>query len=1583
MLHHKNPDKAKHYIDLLDTARCDGNWSELPELVRKVGKHAPQRKCLQLTAQAEHQEATASTGLSQIVLPLTTAIQEPNASPKDVFQARICLGSLYWTLKDPVLALQTLPEDIHAAYIDSNPEADQGRGWSSVCAVKGAYIRGDLQEKVNNVNEALRTYESILPHVESTLANGPLTPGYCAWAEKLLAQYCVLANRVVKSKSERGETPYTKATLAPFRLWADLLASQAKNQMQGVSTLISGNRAGSRRRVWQMYYETLSAVLRRGGPYPTLDRRPSTCAREMSTDNLKSLDNPMLQFILELRRVEGMYEDILHREVAFPRANRSNVEVEMWADQVVSNWRIISSPRWLNQDVGKGGKEMVTRDVLAVGLLVHSEFTLAEKALDTYVELVTKGKARVDKSGESESGLDDDATVLKTTGAGIQMLCYYGLRKQVEKAQEIAVSLESWLDKIQSSSERVANADDNPPDLRSEQRPPGRPVSGEALATAYHSLGVCYAHWARLTLKTSSRPELQAKAIVSFRAALNSYFSDSQSANTHYALALTLAETRDIDAAIVSVKQAISLCNVDNEGLAEHQQTATGGTLEDQDRKLLSKAWHLLSFLLAARQDFAMAIASCDAAEELYSDLLANSGQSRFSERLTLSERESIIELKMSQLVLCQILDGSEEAVNACGELLGTYKQLLAPVKAQTVQAPANVINSSKDTISPPPMANGSVKSARRSLLGRSKEALPRNGHHPNHVPITGETSPDLSRDTDIAMTLDGALAERKYQPPHHLARQESKKLHKRRSRKSMLSEQGTRSGSPHKPPRANGSEDSTQANPLRVANLKRSSLEASVDGSSVGHAADGISAAVTHNTSSGEKQSGGGPYGLPHAVSHSTHHKNQNAFHDCSNLPTSAVSMPSPTIALSSYPLPDPLYSPVDLGRRSLTLLTRIWLLVAQLYRDAGMSVDAQGALSEAFRYAQSIEAAVAAIESSAQALSTPGWGNVKSVAEVWADVHAEQGTLHLHLGDGKGASEEFEKALGWFPDHSTATVRLSNMLLDYYQMEDSAVVPTSPKKDSEAGPVLARLPPLGKAGSAKGESSNGRHEASPKLLSRLAARDRAYGLLSMLTKSGRGWDDSEAWSALARVYEQSGQIDKAKEALWWVVELEDSRPLREWSSIGETFEVDFCVNIHLSLRFSPSRAMSEKKRKRASHDAGQRPNKRAATLPSEPGLVEVSLIPEEDEWAPVIANTPGVSFPPNTSLTPYAKARKNDTSSTGKSLLSKSEHLLHTSSHAKIDYIAREEEGGGAGGLLQHYLGMYDPQSGQLQLVRARKLVLRGSVRPVPSPGEEAVNHTSDLSARNTLGLAFGTKKSQRAIDAITKNAISPSKQRSAPGHLDPIASAVVSSMAAPAPTRDELQAAVDESKPRPKPNLDAETPADVYPIEQLVGGPTTLAQMTVKGWQDTIDAGEEILTKSRFVSHRVQSIVKGGDVRRLKTLKYMLLLLEWYNALQTAPHKSSTRRVLPAEKLQQALTGWSSFVVDSVSRRFAEGSVLVRRWHLDLLITHICALALTVDGDGDGGAGFATNLHDLGQDLKLEIKDTKKYFREVGCQ
>jgi hypothetical protein len=69
--------------------------------------------------------------------------------------------------------------------------------------------------------------------------------------------------------------------------------------------------------------------------------------------------------------------------------------------------------------------------------------------------------------------------------------------------------------------------------------------------------------------------------------------------------------------------------------------------------------------------------------------------------------------------------------------------------------------------------------------------------------------------------------------------------------------------------------------------------------------------------------------------------------------------------------------------------------------------------------------------------------------------------------------------------------------------------------------------------------------------LLERLAARDRAYSLLSGLTKLGTGWNYSEAWFALARAHEEAGQLDKVRDALWWCVELEEGKGVRNWDCI------------------------------------------------------------------------------------------------------------------------------------------------------------------------------------------------------------------------------------------------------------------------------------------------------------------------------------------------------------------------------------------------------------------------------------------------
>ncbi len=254
--------------------------------------------------------------------------------------------------------------------------------------------------------------------------------------------------------------------------------------------------------------------------------------------------------------------------------------------------------------------------------------------------------------------------------------------------------------------------------------------------------------------------------------------------------------------------------------------------------------------------------------------------------------------------------------------------------------------------------------------------------------------------------------------------------------------------------------------------------------------------------------------------------------------------------------------------------------------------------------------------------------------------------------------------------------------------------------------------------------------------------------------------------------------------------------------------------------------------------------------------------------------------------------------------------------------------------------------------------------------------------LSARSNLGLAFGTKKSQKAIRALTTNAIqpSPSKTKSQAQsdkgrQFDPVTSAVLSSMAestSSMPTRDEMQAAIDEGKPRPKPNMEASTAAEVYPLEQLVGGENVLARMGVKDWIDTVNAGGDVQIKSRFVARRLRAIVESGHVKQVKALRYLLLLIEWFIGLKPGP--KSGKKVPKLEDMSSLAEVYGSETVLSVARRFADGSQL-NKWHIDNIITHILAIAISLHG-------FAMDTHDIREDLKLEAKDVRNYFVELGC-
>jgi hypothetical protein len=86
--------------------------------------------------------STASHGLSHVVPPLLTALEEEGEGGQDAFQATVCLAWLHYVLDEPGLSVARLPKKVGEVASSMAGTAGALSGWSRVCVVKGSFLRG-------------------------------------------------------------------------------------------------------------------------------------------------------------------------------------------------------------------------------------------------------------------------------------------------------------------------------------------------------------------------------------------------------------------------------------------------------------------------------------------------------------------------------------------------------------------------------------------------------------------------------------------------------------------------------------------------------------------------------------------------------------------------------------------------------------------------------------------------------------------------------------------------------------------------------------------------------------------------------------------------------------------------------------------------------------------------------------------------------------------------------------------------------------------------------------------------------------------------------------------------------------------------------------------------------------------------------------------------------------------------------------------------------------------------------------------------------------------------------------------------
>ncbi|KAH8821819.1 hypothetical protein F5884DRAFT_894548 [Xylogone sp. PMI_703] len=1189
-----DPTKAARYLQLLDEARCDGNWEAVPEWIRKVRKHAPDRSCLTLTAEAEHAVATTprpstasrpstaasstASGVSRFIPLLTEAIEQEQKYVEDAFQARICLSWTHWFLAEPGLAAQRVPRSLEEEYHMIVGTTKSSSEYTKTAALKGAYIKGTYLARANALGEAMETFNSVLPIFTNIPSTSMNKKELRIWVELYLTGFCLTSSQAIKSKlSSILETEALSAFRAWAGFWGDHKAGLVGGRLPQADV--------SRRHVWLEYYHMMSELLQQGLPYPTtplIATYPDAATRQQQK--------------AELIRVEAKYEALLLNEVRFPEAEASNHEVEAFVELVMQNWRILCSDGWQESKEGDSDSEAISRGVLeilyrAASKTFHStpilrhlftvhlslgEYDLALKAFDTYLDLVKKGKERVQKTGEPESTLDNDENVLITASKCMIALCKYGPEQGAEKAHQLALQFEDWLEKHFPTEEAGTHQHPTP-------QAPSDPVSPSVLALAWRSIGIAHAQWSRATFEAVTRTDIQLRAIRCFRKALRPEYKNATNVETLFALGVVLAERRELTAAIEVVKTGLQPPKPGK--LANSQETRY-----TRERSVVP-LWHLMSLLVSARQEFMTAARFCEGAfeqfdpvhlfGEAYLDGGYRSEHTNESEKplptgvgivdeMDDFEKENLLEIKITQLTLVEVLEGPEIAVNACNDLLSLYGRLFGgdPQKNN----PFFITPKSESTM-PPKSSAGTVKSTKGSIFGRSRSLKHSQKDSDVSEKTLGLARPDttqtgagtISRAPTIQVTREnGTLKEHK---SHEKLRKRSESLHKKEA------EHGR-----------DRSKSRSASRAPSIANQPPVSSPTAVDGEKY----------FTPPATPGQREAILGENTLAtqihNPVSEDVTSPKESKAIASSNGVSHELSMPWNPVELKAR-----LPKAKETHRRSGTLV-KVWLLIAGFYRRAALYDDAKAAIEEAQKLVKGLEAGMLQVSATDATVAHAGWGGGRSVNELWGDVYAERGQLALAEEAPWVALQHFESALIRFVDHPSAIVGISTLLLDIYTEVltpppsiPSLILPASldtfnspPTANTlsvttvlqnqdrvttlvSEGPLGLSSPPTnglvnGLINTTRPTTSSSQpstssleppHKAtSTSLLDRLAARDRAYALLSGLTKLGTGWNSSEAWFALSRAHEESGQVDKAKEVLWWCVELEDARSVRDWRS-------------------------------------------------------------------------------------------------------------------------------------------------------------------------------------------------------------------------------------------------------------------------------------------------------------------------------------------------------------------------------------------------------------------------------------------------
>ncbi|KAI9283173.1 hypothetical protein BY458DRAFT_495654 [Sporodiniella umbellata] len=679
----------------IDTSRCNGSWSAIPDLARRYKKYNLEGTILEQTILAE-------ASLSEITANSTTAKYQEDEPGKASFNNRLEPEQVKPIQQQLKNAIET---------VDTDNSHSLEKEFAKVVLARSYFECGEYNKALGVVQDITFTKDSVtVGYGLVLLLQSNVIKAICyemiddlslAFENYEAVDSLVVEYSNIKSRTwiEWSETALYRAVLLGIKNDKVVKTSSLLEfirQYQKITSTQPNDWRIEKRTTLTRHALRFSSNCYRNGLYVL----PANA-------NIEG-DGRRQMFITEQSQLHTIYEKLLYLQVPLPKAGQVNRPVLDFVDQLASDFELIGTT---SQDL-RGFREVLDRASqrtfnspsiarhLFLALCQLGEYHEAEYALRSYLHLVglishgwEEGRTHGEALAVDRNGISMPVTTARADIPDEDVYDEHDSIGNIKDAegeeathmlQVLMAAIKMYCNELTKGVDAVEMAE-IAKELYQKHR---KSVPQEAAAYLHRAIGVAYGLLGCQTFDPEVRPTYHEKAIFYIKQSLE---IDNESWETHYQLALQQAEMHDIGHAIQSITKALQINS-------SHLPS-----------------WHLLTLIVSCpvQGDFKQALKTCEI------------GLQQIELKDDHDESEQFMLFQITRTWLLYALNGPESALSSSETLFSSFNKMSVIPEASQSGGHDMILSGSFGNLSElqnPKKSNRERSSSSTSNVSRSNE---------------------------------------------------------------------------------------------------------------------------------------------------------------------------------------------------------------------------------------------------------------------------------------------------------------------------------------------------------------------------------------------------------------------------------------------------------------------------------------------------------------------------------------------------------------------------------------------------------------------------------------------------------------------------------------------------------------------------------------------------------------------------------------------------------------------------------------------------------------------------------------------